>query len=120
MATFSTRVPQPEPGHEVLEATDARQGRWGRHVFWILIASTTLAVIALFAAWAFYSDAFTTVEEASTPTAAEAAATTGPVTRVRQQAWAGEAVRRLSASGPGGRTAPDRSPPSPFPAGRAW
>jgi hypothetical protein len=29
----------------------------------------------LFAAWAFYSDAFTTVEEASTPTAAEAAAT---------------------------------------------
>ena len=84
-----TRVPRPEPGHEVLEATDARQGRWGRHAFWILIASTTLAVIALFAAWAFYSDAFTTVEEAGTPTAAEAAATTGPVTRVRQQAWAG-------------------------------
>ena len=84
MATFFNRIPQPEPGHEVLEATDARQGRWGRHAFWMLIASTTLAVIALFAAWAFYSGAFTAVNEASTPTAAEAAATTGPVTNVRQ------------------------------------
>ncbi len=84
MATVPTRVQRPESGHEVLEATEARQGRWGRHTLWLLIASTTLAVIALFAAWAFYSDAFTTVNEASTPTAAEAAATTGPVTDVRQ------------------------------------
>ncbi len=84
MDIAQTRVPRPEPGHEVLEATDARQGRWGRHAFWILIASTTLAVIALFAAWAFYSDAFTTVDEAGAPTAAEAAATTGPAADVRQ------------------------------------
>ncbi len=79
MATAPTRVPRPESGHEVLEATDARQGRWGRHALWILIASTTVAVIALFAVWAFYSDAFTTVDEAGAPTAAY----------VRQQAWAG-------------------------------
>ena len=84
MATFPTRDPRPESGHEVLQATDARQGRWGRHALWLLIASTTLAVIALFAAWAFYSDAFTTVNEAGAPTAAEAAATTGPVTDVRR------------------------------------
>lgn len=84
MATFFNRLPSAEPGHEVLEATDARQGRLGRPAFWMLIASTTLAVIALFAAWAFYSGAFTAANEASTPTAAEARATTGPVTNVKQ------------------------------------
>jgi hypothetical protein len=84
MATIFNRVPPAETGHEVLEATEARQGRWGRHAFWMLVASTTLAVIALFAAWAFFSGAFTEVNEASTPTAAEARATTGPVTDVKE------------------------------------
>jgi uncharacterized membrane protein YhaH (DUF805 family) len=84
MATNFNRVPPAEAGHEVLEATEARQGRWGRHAFWMLVASTTLAVIALFAAWAFFSGAFTEVNEASTPTAAEARATTGPVTDVKE------------------------------------
>jgi hypothetical protein len=36
---------------EVVEATPARQGRWGRPVFWVLVISTFLAAIALFAAW---------------------------------------------------------------------
>lgn len=68
----------------MLEATEARQGRWGRHAFWMLVASTTLAVVALFTAWAFYSGALTAANEASTPTAAEARATTGPVSNVKQ------------------------------------
>lgn len=38
-------------GHTVLNATRARQGRFGRHVFWVLLVSTTLAALALFAAW---------------------------------------------------------------------
>lgn len=84
MATIFNRPPPAETGHEVLEATDARQGRWGRHAFWVLLTSTTLAGIALFAAWAFYSGAFTAANEASTPTAAEARATTGPVSNVKQ------------------------------------
>jgi len=84
MATIFNRLPPAESDHEVLEATNARQGRWGRHAFWMLIASTTLAVIALFTAWAFFSGAFTMANEASTPTAAEARATTGPVTDVKQ------------------------------------
>ncbi|MDP2259990.1 MAG: hypothetical protein Q8J89_09775 [Caulobacter sp.] len=84
MATIFNRTRPAETGHDVLEATDARQGRWGRHAFLMLIASTTLAVIALFTAWAFYSGAFTAANEASTPTAAEARATTGPVTDVKQ------------------------------------
>jgi hypothetical protein len=36
-----------------LNATRARQGRWGRHVFWVLVVSTVLAAIALFGAWSF-------------------------------------------------------------------
>ena len=84
MATIFNRVPPAEAGHEVLEATEARQGRWGRHAFWMLVASTTLAVIALFVAWAFFSGSFTVANEASTPTAAEARATTGPVTDVKE------------------------------------
>ncbi len=84
MATIFNRLPPTDTGHDVLEATEARQGRWGRHAFWMLLVSTTLAVIALFMAWAFYSGALTTANEASTPTAAEARATTGPVSNVKQ------------------------------------
>jgi hypothetical protein len=39
------------PGHTVLSATRARQGRYGRHVLWVLLVSTALAALALFAAW---------------------------------------------------------------------
>lgn len=42
-----------EDGPVVETATEARQGRWGRHVFWVLVASLTLVVIVLFASWAF-------------------------------------------------------------------
>ena len=34
-----------------LNATRARQGRWGRHVFWVLVFGTLLAALGLFAAW---------------------------------------------------------------------
>ena len=84
MATTPNPNSPAEAGHEVLEATDSRQARWGRHAFWMLLASTVLAVVALFTAWAFYSGSFTAVNEASTPTAAEARATTGPVSDVTE------------------------------------
>lgn len=35
----------------VLSATRARQGRFGRHVFWVLLISTALAALGLFASW---------------------------------------------------------------------
>lgn len=41
----------PETGHADVAATPARQGRYGKPVFWVLIVSTTLAAVALFAAW---------------------------------------------------------------------
>jgi hypothetical protein len=34
-------------------ATRARQGRWGRHMVWVLLASTSLGALALLAAWAW-------------------------------------------------------------------
>jgi hypothetical protein len=35
--------------------TRARQGRWGRHVFWILVFSTLLAALGMFVAWTWRS-----------------------------------------------------------------
>jgi hypothetical protein len=37
--------------HPVLAATPARQGRYGRHMFWVLVIGTLLAAIGLFLAW---------------------------------------------------------------------
>lgn len=37
----------------VLSATRARQGRWGRHVFWVLVFGTLLAALGMFAAWSW-------------------------------------------------------------------
>jgi hypothetical protein len=45
-----------------LNATRARQGRWGKHVFWVLIISTVLAAIALFGAWSMRSGDLASVE----------------------------------------------------------
>ena len=46
----------------VLNATRARQGRWGRHVFWVLIISIVLAALALFGAWTFRANDLAAVE----------------------------------------------------------
>lgn len=40
-----------DTGHPVVAATPARQGRFGKHMFWVLVASTLLAAIGLFLAW---------------------------------------------------------------------
>jgi len=40
-----------ETGHPVVAATPARQGRYGRHVFVVLVISTILAAIGLGLAW---------------------------------------------------------------------
>jgi len=36
---------------QTLGATRARQGRFGRHMIWVLLFGTLLAAIGLFAAW---------------------------------------------------------------------
>ena len=45
-----------------LNATRARQGRWGRQVFWVLVISTVLAALALFGAWSFRARDLAAVE----------------------------------------------------------
>jgi hypothetical protein len=40
----------------ILSATRARQGRWGQHVFWVLVFGTLLAALGLFAAWTWRAD----------------------------------------------------------------
>ena len=67
---------QDTPEHApVVAATRARQGRWGKHVLWVLIVSTVLAALVLMATWGANSDRLGSVQEnvrANTP--AEAAA----------------------------------------------
>jgi len=45
-----------------LNATRARQGLWGRPVFWVLVVSTVLAAAALFGAWGMRSGDIAAVE----------------------------------------------------------
>ncbi|WP_297512448.1 hypothetical protein [uncultured Caulobacter sp.] len=57
-----------------VDATRARQGRWGRHVFWVLVVSTVLAALALFGAWTYRAKDLAAVEVnngATTPAEAQ-------------------------------------------------
>ncbi|CAN7568866.1 hypothetical protein LJR164_004054 [Phenylobacterium sp. LjRoot164] len=45
-----------------LNATRARQGRMGVHMFWVLAVSTALAALALFGAWSWRAG-----EQSATP-----------------------------------------------------
>lgn len=38
-------------GPQVLNTTRARQARWGRPVFWVLLFGTVLSALGMFAAW---------------------------------------------------------------------
>ena len=44
---------ETEEAPQLMKATRARQGSWGRHIFWVLIISIVLAAMALFGSWAF-------------------------------------------------------------------
>ena len=50
--SFPSRETEHAP---VVNATRARQGRWGRHVFWVLVFGTLLAGLGMFAAWTWQS-----------------------------------------------------------------
>ena len=56
-----------EPPNTALNATRVRQGRWGRPVFWVLVFSTLLAALGLFAAWTWKAPDLASTD----PTAAE-------------------------------------------------
>lgn len=44
-----------ETEHVEVPATDARQGRWGQHALWMLLAGLVLVALALFGTWAVRS-----------------------------------------------------------------
>ncbi|MDG2521624.1 hypothetical protein P7B02_08720 [Caulobacter segnis] len=54
-----------------LNATRARQGRWGRHILWVLVISTALAALALFGSWGMRSNEYAALQEQNRPAAAE-------------------------------------------------
>lgn len=51
MAADPARPSTSTTSRPVLAATPARQGRYGRHMFWVLVISTLLAALGLFAVW---------------------------------------------------------------------
>jgi len=55
----------------VLNATRARQGRFGRHVFWVLLVSTILAALGMFFAWGFKSGDLAATKVKATPAQAQ-------------------------------------------------
>lgn len=68
---MATSRPTTRP---VVAATRARQGRFGVHMFWVLLVSTALAALALFAAWSWRADdlASTAPDNARQPSDARA------------------------------------------------
>ena len=48
--------------HPVVAATRARQGRWGKHVLWVLIVSLALAALVLAITWGANSSRLSAVE----------------------------------------------------------
>jgi len=65
--------PAAEPEAPVLAATPARQGRYGRPVFWVLVISTLLAAIGLFLAWTWKSPSLNAAQTRVTDTHNQAA-----------------------------------------------
>jgi hypothetical protein len=68
----------------VLDATEARQGRRGRHVLWILVISLALVVIALFGAWAMHARQLASTEHAHGRQGADASAFQAPAAPAKQ------------------------------------
>ncbi len=74
----------PRPDHVVLSSTRARQGRYGRHMLWVLLASTALAALALFAAWTWRAPALSSVPSGPSKTEARSFDSGPPAPQVRQ------------------------------------
>jgi hypothetical protein len=62
-----------DTGHPVVAATPARQGRFGKHMFWVLVASTLLAAIGLFIAWTWKAPSLADADAQVTSTRTRAA-----------------------------------------------
>jgi hypothetical protein len=61
-----------DPQRPVLNATRARQGRYGRHMVWVLVFSTLLAGIGLLLAWTWKAPSFAHANSNKSPSKAAA------------------------------------------------
>ena len=57
----------PRQDHVTMNSTRARQGRFGRHVLWVLLVSTALAGLAMFGAWTWQGDQPTSADITNGP-----------------------------------------------------
>jgi hypothetical protein len=74
-----------------LPETKARQGSWGRPVFWVLTVSLALAIIAMIGVWAWHGERLAAVQHNARAPASE--------------------VARFSTPPPQPRTTPAQPPP---------
>ena len=81
--TYTDRDTDTEHAPE-LDATDARQGRWGRHMLWVLLAGLVLVVIALFGTWAARAPDLESVDYKSRAVAEEGPQTSSKMAPVKQ------------------------------------
>ena len=63
---------------QTLSATRARQGRFGRHMIWVLLFGTLLAAIGLFAAWTWKAPDLASTEPHNARQPADARAFNAP------------------------------------------
>ena len=61
------------PGRVRTTASRVRQGRWGRHMIWVLLVSVMLAAAAMVAVWMWRSGEFNAARHKSALTPHEAA-----------------------------------------------
>jgi hypothetical protein len=81
-----TYNPDAEAEHAPeVAATDARQGRWGRHALWMLLASLALVVIALFGTWWARSGDLQSVDHKSRAVAGEEATSPTPLVQPKNK-----------------------------------
>lgn len=69
---------------QAVPATRVRQGRFGRHMFWVLLVSTALAALALFGAWTWRSDDLAATEPNNARQTSDAAGFTQAEPTARQ------------------------------------
>lgn len=77
--------PEAEGEHTDLQATDARQGRWGRHALWMLLASLVLVVIALFGTWLARSGDLQAISHKTQANAEDAATSPAPLVQPKNK-----------------------------------
>jgi hypothetical protein len=78
-----------ESSRPVVAATPARQGRLGRHMFWVLVIGALLAAIGLLIAWTWKAPSLATDDAKLADTRARAAPTfnaPAPAPATQQQA----------------------------------